>query len=163
MIINLKNKDTLIVDDFKLKCCIGKKGLTKSKKEGDYCTPKGTFTLGTLYYRKDRVNKPSVNFKTKVIKSNMGWCDDPKNKYYNKEVKINNVPQYEKLFRKDNKYDYLLVINYNIKKIIPNNGSAIFIHLTKKYSPTKGCVTLAKKDFLIMLKLINNKTKIKIN
>ena len=35
MLIKLKNKDTLIVDEFKFKCCIGKKGLTKNKKEGD--------------------------------------------------------------------------------------------------------------------------------
>ena len=163
MIISIKNKDTLIVDDFKLKCCIGQNGVKKSKKEGDYCTPKGTFTLGTLYYRKDRVNKPNINFKTKVIKPNMGWCDDPKHKNYNKEIKTKRKLCYEKLFRKDKKYDYCLVINYNVKKIVPYKGSAIFIHLTKDYLPTKGCVALDKKDFLIMLKLIKKNSKIKIS
>ena len=161
MLIHLKNKDTLIVDDFRFKCCIGKNGLKKSKIEGDKCTPKGIFSIGTIYYRKDRVTKPSINLKTKIIKKNMGWCNDPKHKFYNKEIKINKSIRFEKLFRKDNKYDYLIVINYN-NKIIPYKGSAIFLHLTKNYSPTSGCIAVKKKDFLILLKLINKKTKIKI-
>ena len=66
------------------------------------------------------------------------------------------------MYRKDHKYDYLLVINYNIKKTIANKGSAIFIHLTKNYYPTEGCIALKKNDFLILIKLINKKSKIKI-
>ena len=162
MLIHLKNKDKLIFDSFKLKCCIGKKGLKKQKKEGDYSTPKGIFTIGTFYYRKDRVLKLITNLKTKVIKPHMGWCNDSKNKMYNKEIKIDKKISYEKLFRKDHKYDYLLVINYNKKKIIPGKGSAIFIHLTQNYNPTAGCIALKKKDFIILMKLINKKTKIKI-
>ena len=163
MLIRLKNKDKLIIDDFKFKCCIGKNGLKKQKKEGDYSTPKGTFTIGTFYYRKDRVTKPFTNLKTKVIKPNIGWCNDPKNKFYNKEIKIKKSIHCEKLFRQDHKYDYLIVINYNMKKTLPGKGSAIFIHLTKNYYPTAGCIALKKKDLIILLKLINNKTKIIIS
>ena len=163
MLIRLKNKDTLIIDDFKLKCCIGKKGLKKDKIEGDKSTPKGIFTIGKIYYRKDKVDKPSTNLKIKIIKRNMGWCNDPNNKFYNKEIKINKSISAEKLYRKDYKYNYLIVINYNTKKIIPYKGSAIFIHLTNNYNPTAGCIALKKKDLLILLKLINKKTKIKIN
>ena len=162
MLIHLKNKDKLIVDDFKFRCCIGKSGTKKSKIEGDNSTPKGIFTLGTLYYRKDRVKKPVTNLKTKIIKSNLGWCNDPKHIFYNKEIKIQKKIPHEKLYRKDHNYDYLIVINYNIKKTPPNKGSAIFIHLTKNYNPTAGCVALKKKDFLILVKLISKKTKIKI-
>ena len=93
----------------------------------------------------------------------MGWCNDSKSKFYNKEIQINNQKiKHEKLFRKDHSYDYLIVINYNTKKIIPSKGSAIFIHLTKNYKKTAGCIALKKKDFLILTKIINNKTKIKI-
>ena len=162
MLIQLKNKDKLIVDDFKFRCCIGKSGTKKSKIEGDNSTPKGIFTLGTLYYRKDRVKKPVTNLKTKIIKSNLGWCNDPKHIFYNKEIKIQKKIRHEKLYRKDKKYDYFLVINYNIKKTLPNKGSAIFLHLTKNYNQTAGCIALRKNDFLILLKLINKKTKIKI-
>ena len=163
MKITLKNKYTLKIDDFKFKCCIGKNGAKKNKIEGDKCTPKGTYKLGTLYYRKDRVKKPITSLKIKNIKKNMGWCNDSKKKSYNKEIKINKIVSHEKLFRKDHKYDYLIVINYNIKKTIPGKGSAIFIHLTKNYQPTAGCIALKKKDFIILLKLINNKTKIVIS
>ena len=162
MLIHLKNKDKLIVDDFKFRCCIGKSGTKKIKIEGDNATPKGIFTLGTLYYRKDRVKKPVTNLKTKIIKSNLGWCNDPMHMFYNKEIKIQKKIRHEKLYRKDQKYDYFLVINYNIKKTFPNKGSAIFLHLTKNYNQTAGCIALKKNDFLILLKLINKKTKIKI-
>ena len=162
MLIHLKNKDKLIVNDFKFKCCIGKNGTKKSKIEGDNSTPKGIFTLGTLYYRKDRVKKPVTNLKTKIIRSNLGWCNDPRHIFYNKEIEIQKKIHHEKLYRKDQKYDYFLVINYNIKKTLPNRGSAIFLHLTKNYNQTAGCIALKKNDFLILLKLINKKTKIKI-
>ena len=163
MKITLKNKYTLKIDDFEFKCCIGKNGLKKNKIEGDKCTPKGTFKLGTLYYRKDRVNKPTTNLKIKNIKKNMGWCNDSKNKLYNQEIKVNKNIKHEKMFKKDYKYDYLLVIKYNTKKIKPNKGSAIFIHLTKDFKTTAGCIALLQKDFLIMTKLINKKSTIKIN
>jgi L,D-peptidoglycan transpeptidase YkuD (ErfK/YbiS/YcfS/YnhG family) len=162
MLIFLKNKDTLVVDDFKFRCSIGKNGISKNKIEGDKCTPQGIFEIGSLYFRKDKNQKPKTDIKTKIIKKNMGWCDDSRNKLYNKEIIIDKITKHEKLFRSDNTYDYLLVIKYNIKKREPFKGSAIFIHLTKNYKPTAGCIALKKKDFLIMLKLINKKIKIKI-
>ena len=165
MTIIIKNKETLLFDDFKFKCSVGKRGFNKEKKEGDETTPRGLFDLGNIYYRADRVPKPDSKVKKIVIKKNMGWCDDSKSKYYNKIIKIkkNLNIGYEKLFRKDSKYDYLILIKYNYKKIKKNKGSAIFLHLTKNYLPTKGCIALQKKDFLILCKLISKKTKIKIN
>ena len=162
MIIQLKNKDKLIVGGFKFQCCVGKKGLKKHKIEGDKSTPIGIFSLGALYYRSDRVKKPSTALKIIKIKPSMAWCNDPNSKLYNKEISIKKKTSYERLYRKDHKYDYFILINYNKKKTIPFKGSAIFIHLTKNYYPTSGCIALKKKDFLILLKLINKKTKIKI-
>ena len=162
MLLKLKNKEHLIVDEFKFKCSIGKKGLKSKKKEGDNCTPIGVFKIGKVYYRADRVKKPGTILKTKKITKNMGWCDDPYNKNYNKEIILNKKNKGEKLFRKDNVYDILIVIEYNTKKIQPFKGSAIFIHLTKNYSQTKGCIALKKNDLLILLKIIDRKSKIKI-
>tara|TARA_B100001540_G_C15636835_1_gene564781 strand:+ start:332 stop:820 length:489 start_codon:yes stop_codon:yes gene_type:complete len=162
MLIKLKNKDRLIVDDFKFKCSIGKNGVKKHKIEGDKSTPKGTYILGKVYYRSDRVEKPITKLNIRKIKQNMGWCNDSKSKYYNSEILIKKNINYEKLFRKDYKYDYFLEIKYNEKKI-PYKGSAIFIHLTKNFKPTVGCIALKKNDFLIFLKLINKKTRIRIN
>ena len=163
MIILLKNKHTVQIDSFKFKCCIGKNGLTKFKKEGDLKTPRGTFKIEHLYFRKDRIEKPITKLKCIEIKNTLGWCDDVKSKKYNKLIKINNNFSHEKLFRQDHKYDLLIPIKYNFDKIIPGKGSCIFLHLTKNYSPTAGCIALKRKDFLILLKLINKKTKIKIS
>ena len=163
MIIKLKNKDTLILDEFTFKCSIGKNGKIKHKIEGDKCTPKGKFKIGALYYRADRVVKPKTNIKIKIIKKNMAWCTDSKSKFYNKEIILNKKLKHEKLFRRDQKYNYIIVIEYNRKKIIPNKGSAIFLHLTKNYKPTAGCIALKEKDLLILLKIINKKTMIQIN
>ena len=80
MIIFVKNKETLLIDDFKLKCVVGKKGFNKNKKEGDNTTPVGTFELGDIYYRADRIQRPISKLKTITIKKNMGWCDDPESK-----------------------------------------------------------------------------------
>ena len=161
MIIHVKNKNTLIIDDFIFKCCIGKNGINSNKKEGDFSTPKGLFNLKKLYFRKDRIGYPKCKITKKVIKKNMAWCDDPNHKKYNEEVKTNDKKLKEILFRKDYKYNYLISTDYNKKKII-NKGSAIFIHLTNNYKPTAGCIALKKKDFQILLKLIVKKTKIKI-
>ena len=163
MLLKLKNKEYLIADEFKFKCSIGKKGLKLKKKEGDNCTPKGDFKIGKVYYRPDRVNKPETILKTKTITKNMGWCDDPHNKNYNKEIVLNKKNTGEILFRKDNAYDILIVIEYNTNKTKPFKGSAIFIHLTKNYGPTKGCIALKKNDLLVLLKIIKKKSKIKIS
>ena len=118
MLIRLKNKDTLIINDFKFRCCIGKKGIKRNKIEGDKSTPSGTFKLGDVYYRPDRVQKPHTKLKCKKIKKKMGWCNDQFNKFYNKEIQLNKKIKHEKLFRKDYKYNYFIVIHYNYPKAI---------------------------------------------
>ena len=164
MIIVLKNKHTLIIDEFTFSCSIGRKGLTNSKKEGDKRTPKGVFGIENLYFRDDRISKPNTSLKCIPIKKTMGWCDDVRSeKNYNKLIKINNKISHEKLKRKDHKYDLLLPIKYNFNKPVLGLGSCIFLHLTDDYKPTKGCISLKKKDFLIMLKIIKKNSKIKIN
>jgi L,D-peptidoglycan transpeptidase YkuD (ErfK/YbiS/YcfS/YnhG family) len=163
MTILIKNKHTLQIDKFKFRCCIGKNGSTVNKKEGDKKTPKGTFEIEHLYLRKDRKKKPLTLLKCIEIKKNMGWCDDVRFPgKYNKLCKIAKNIKSEKLKRKDSKYDLLIPIKYNFKKPISGLGSCIFIHLTKNYKPTAGCIALKEKDFLIMLKLIKKNSKIKI-
>ena len=162
MKIIIIEKDTLLYDEFKFKCSIGKNGKTTKKIEGDNKTPKGLYTLGPLYYRKDRLPKLSTKLKKIEIMKNFGWCDDVKSKFYNKPIKTNINVRHEKLYRNDKKYDLLIPIEYNSNKPKKNKGSAIFIHLTTNYRKTQGCVAIKEKDMLILLKLINKKTKIKI-
>ena len=165
MIIILKNNESLICDDFKFKCVIGKAGKTTNKIEGDKKTPKGIFTLGDLFYRSDKKNKPQSNLKCIKINKNMGWCDDTRSeKNYNKLIKVSGKTnlKYEKLFRNDSIYDYLIPINYNTNQTSLGKGSAIFIHLTKNYKKTLGCIALKENDFLILAKIIKKNSKIRI-
>ena len=162
--MNIKiKKHLLLYKDYKLKCSIGKSGTIKLKKEGDLATPRGTFKLGLLYYRLERVNLPRCKIKKKIITKNMGWCDDSNSKKYNREIKFPFKGSAEKLYLKGKTYDLLIVIKYNYKPTIKKKGSAIFLHIANKnYSPTKGCVGISKNDFLKILPLITNKTKISI-
>ena len=94
----------------------------------------------------------------------MGWCDDSKSKYYNKKIKLPSKLSHETLYRKDNIYDIVCVINYNINPTLKKKGSAIFLHIAKKsYQKTKGCIALKKEHLIKIICSIKKNTKIKIN
>ena len=157
------NKRFLKYKGHKFRCSIGKSGFNRSKKEGDFTTPIGEFKLGALYFRKDRIKSVKSKLKKKIIKKNMGWCDDTKSKKYNQEISLPFRYGAEKLFKKDSSYDIFINIKYNQNPIKKGKGSAIFLHLTnKKYKPTHGCIAVLKKDLLKILPHINKKTKISI-
>ena len=150
--------------DLKFKCALGKAGVGKKKIEGDNITPKGNFKIIKIYYRKDRLKKLSSKFRLTVITKDMGWCDDPKSRKYNHPIKLPTKYSHEILYRRDNIYDLILVLNYNMKPTIKNKGSAIFIHVAKKnYKKTAGCVALKKADLVLLVKEINKNTKVIIN
>ena len=149
--------------NLELKCTLGKAGVEIKKREGDNITPKGTYKIINIFYRKDRIKKISSKLRLVAITKQMGWCDDPDSKYYNQLIKLPTEYSHEKFFRKDNIYDLVLVLNYNMKPIIKNKGSAIFIHVAKKNKKTAGCIALSKMDLITLIKKIDKKTKIKIN
>ena len=160
MNIKLKGK-YLYYLNYKIKCAIGKNGITKNKQEGDLKTPKGIFKLKKIFYRKDRIKFIKTHLKKKYIKKNIGWCDDPSSKYYNREIKFPFKDSAEKLWRKDNIYDLIIIIDYNLNPTIKNKGSGIFLHICKKnYAPTKGCVAINKKSMMNLLLNIKNNTKL---
>ena len=162
--IIIKKSGYLEYKNLKFRCALGKAGIKKKKKEGDNITPEGTFKIIRVYYRRDKIKNISTLIKKKEIKKKIGWCDDPASSFYNKEIKLPSKFSHEKLYRKDNLYDLILVLNYNINPIIKNKGSAIFIHITRKnYEPTAGCIALKKRDLVELLKKIKKNTKIKIH
>ena len=162
--IIIKKSGYLEYKNLKFRCALGKAGIKNKKKEGDNITPEGTFKIIKVYYRPDKIKNIAISIKKKKIKKNIGWCDDPVSNSYNKEIKLPSRFSHEKLYRKDNLYDLILVLNYNTNPIIKNKGSAIFIHIAKKkYEPTAGCIALKKKDLVELLKKIKKKTKIKIH
>ena len=159
----LINRKYLTFKNYKAKCAIGKRGINYKKKEGDFITPKGIYKINCILYRKDRVGKIQTKLKKIVIRKNMGWCDDPRSKRYNKIIKLPSTFSHEKLYKKENIYDIVLVLNYNMSPIIKNKGSAIFIHISKKkYKKTEGCVALKKIHLLKILKELKKNTLVKI-
>ena len=111
MMIEIKKNGLLKYKDFTCRCSFGKSGIKLKKIEGDNATPKGTFSLGKIYYRKDRIkNIQSKLYKKKIIKG-MGWCHNINSKKYNQESKFLNYFETENLFRKDHKYDIFILIN----------------------------------------------------
>ena len=150
--------------NLKFRCALGKAGIGKKKIEGDNITPKGTFDIVKIYYRIDRVKKIYSKFKLIKITKKLGWCDDPKNEKYNKLIHSSTKYGHEKLYRKDNIYDLILVLNYNMSPIIKNKGSAIFIHVANKnYKKTAGCVALKKSHLIKLISKIEKRTKVIIN
>lgn len=146
------------------RCALGKYGVGKKKKEGDKITPKGTYKIVSIYYRNDRVKKIFSKLKLIKITKDMGWCNDPKNKNYNQLIRLPNKSSHEKLHRKDNIYDIIIVLNYNMHPIIKNKGSAIFIHVVRNHFQfTEGCVALKKEGLLRLISIISRKTKVKIS
>ena len=151
-------------NNLKFRCALGKAGMQGTKREGDNVTPKGTFKIVKIYYRSDRIKKISSKFRPIKITKNMGWCDDPNSKNYNQLIKLPTKYGHEKLYKKNNVYDLIVVLNYNMNPIIKNKGSAIFIHVAKKkYKKTAGCIALKKVHLLNLIKKIEKNTKVIIN
>ena len=162
--IIVKKSGYLKYKNFKFRCALGKKGIGKKIKEGDNITPRGTFKITKIYYRPDKIKKLITFFKKIKIKRNMGWCDDPRSKFYNKQMKIPSKFSHERFYRNDNIYDIIAVLNYNTNPTIKNKGSAIFIHISKNnYKQTAGCVAIKKKNLIKLLKIIKKNTKVKIS
>ena len=162
--IIVRKSGHLIYKNLKYRCAIGKAGIKKKQKEGDNITPKGTFKITRVYYRSDRIKNISTSIKKIKINKNMGWCNDSKSPFYNREIKLPSKFSFEKLYRNDNLYDLLAVLNYNTNPVEKNKGSAIFIHIAKKrFKPTAGCIALRKKDLMSLMKVIKKNSKIKIS
>ena len=157
------NKKFLTYDKYKVKCALGKRGIGKKKKEGDKITPKGRYNIKFLLYRKDRIKKIKTKLKKIIIKKNLGWCDDPSSKNYNKLIYLPAENSHEKLYKSDNSYDIVLVLNYNMSPIKNGKGSAIFIHVAKRnYKKTLGCIAISKIALLKIISEIKKNTIVEI-
>ena len=149
--------------NFLYRCAIGKNGITNSKIEGDKCTPTGIYSIEKIYYREDRLRMPKLDFQTIPINKNFGWCDDIRSKYYNKFIKFPFSYSAEFLYREDDIYNIICIINYNKNPIIKNKGSAIFLHVANTdYSGTVGCLALKQDDLIELLQNIDLDTKINV-
>ena len=131
MHIFIQNKK-LSINGYKVKCAIGKRGIKNKKREGDLITPKGSFKIKYILYRNDRVSNLPTKIKKIKIDKNFGWCNDTRSKSYNKLIKFPFKYRAERLYKRNNTYDIILVLDYNMKPILKNKGSAIFIYIYQR-------------------------------
>lgn len=136
-------------------CALGAGGITNAKREGDRATPAGRWTLRCLYYRPDRMARPHCALPTQALTADDGWCDDPRDAAYNRFVSLPHAAGHERLWRWDGLYDLIVPLGYNDETIVAGAGSAIFLHIARPdFSPTEGCVALARADLLYLLTVI---------
>jgi len=136
----------------KLRCALGRAGISAQKREGDGATPAGSFVLRRLLYRADRIARPATGLPVQAIGAHDGWCDDPADASYNRPVILPYKARAETLWREDGLYDLVVPLGYNDDPVAPGKGSAIFLHVAApRYAPTEGCVALSRADLLEVL------------
>lgn len=156
--------NNLRLDYKEFTCAIGMAGFSSNKKEGDNCTPLGTFPLREVWYRADKMEAPQTSLPLRVITKNDGWCDDVSHADYNKHIILPHPARHEKLWRDDGLYDVVVVIGYNDNPVVVGNGSAIFMHIAKPgYAGTEGCVALKMHDLLELLAHCGQNTQITLS
>jgi L,D-peptidoglycan transpeptidase YkuD (ErfK/YbiS/YcfS/YnhG family) len=146
-----------------MRCAIGRSGFKQNKKEGDGTTPIGRFPLREVFYREDRISKPSCVLPVRAVTPTDGWCDDPADPNYNRLVSLPYTASHENLWREDFLYDLLIVIGYNDAPPIPGAGSAIFMHVARDdYSPTQGCIALKLDDLQFVIGQLTENSHVNI-
>jgi L,D-peptidoglycan transpeptidase YkuD (ErfK/YbiS/YcfS/YnhG family) len=152
MIAEVRGDGTLSWRGMRLRCALGRSGITTEKHEGDGATPAGTLPLRRLLYRADRIAPPPGPLPREPIGAADGWCDDPAHADYNRQVALPHPARHEELSRNDHLYDLVGVLGWNDDPVVRDRGSAIFLHLAREdYAPTEGCVALSLPDLLALL------------
>ncbi len=144
----------------KINCRVGLNGIGWKNREGDRVTPKGVYSLGSLFYREDRIGRIKTSLKKIKIRKNLGWSTDSRDKNYNKLIRTPHRFIHEPLYREDCVYDLLITLNYNSLNIKKYKGSAIFLHCLGKNIYTEGCIAMEKKYLLQLLKTIVPSTRV---
>jgi L,D-peptidoglycan transpeptidase YkuD (ErfK/YbiS/YcfS/YnhG family) len=133
-------------------CALGRSGARAGKREGDGATPIGRFPLRRVFFRPDRLSKPTTAMPVAALSPDTGWCDDPADPQYNRLVRLPYGARHERLWRSDGLYDVIVVVGHNDDPVVPGLGSAIFLHVARPdYRPTEGCVAVALADLLAIL------------
>ena len=143
----------------------GRGGVTVDKREGDGASPQGTFWLIRAFYRPDRiVPPPSTGLPLAPLRPSDGWVDAPPDPQYNRLVKLPYAAHHEEMWRTDGLYDLVVVIGYNTDPVVPDRGSAIFLHCASAdFTPTAGCIAAARDVLLALFPLLGRGSRITIH
>ncbi|WP_420412902.1 L,D-transpeptidase family protein [Roseibium sp.] len=150
-----RTKGVLSCGPITVPCALGRSGVIARKREGDGATPLGSFEVLHVYYRGDRGPRPQSLLPVEALRPNMGWCDDPHHRCYNRSVDLPFAASHEKMWRDDRLYDIVVVLDCNMSPPVKGQGSAIFFHIAREdYRPTEGCVAVSPQHMRLILSKI---------
>ena len=143
---------------------VGRGGISLSKREGDGTTPAGTYPLLVGFYRQDRVAPPHSGLPMRALAPQDAWVDDPADANYNRLVSLPYRARTEPMWRRDEIYDVVVVISYNMNPVVPGAGSAIFLHIARPdFSDTSGCIAVQREVLIDLLPLLGPSSRITIS
>ena len=153
----------LVAGPLTLPVALGRGGIKANKREGDGSTPRGTFRLRRLWWRADRHPRPATRLPARRIHADDGWCEDPRDRRYNRPVKIPPRSNADRLKREDELYDFIIEIDHNTRPRVAGRGSAVFIHVARPgFAPTAGCIALTLGSLRQLLARVGTRTKIMV-
>ena len=144
-------------------CALGRTGSRVRKREGDGASPIGCWPLREAFYRPDRMTRPRTGLPLRALKPNDGWCDDPRDRNYNRPIEHPYPRSAEHLIRSDGLYDLIVVLGYNDAPRIKSRGSAIFLHCAHDgNTPTQGCIAVSRRDLSILMRSLRRSQNLRI-
>ncbi len=145
------------------RCSLGKGGISALKREGDGATPLARMRVLGGYCRTDGVVPRRTALPLQPIGADLGWCDQPSDRNYNRPVPLPYPESHERMRRQDHLYDICIVLDWNIRPRRRNCGSAIFLHLARPgYLPTEGCIALSPRDMARLLPLLSPRSVFRV-
>jgi L,D-peptidoglycan transpeptidase YkuD (ErfK/YbiS/YcfS/YnhG family) len=158
-----RRRGLIVAGPLVMPCALGRSGPTRDKREGDGATPVGRFRALQAFYRPDRMRRPCTLLPLAPIGAADGWCDDPRDRNYNRPVRLPYPAGHERMRRDDGLYDAVLDLAYNRGPIRKGRGSAIFLHCARPgFRPTEGCVAVDPRAIARLMARIGPETRIEI-
>jgi L,D-peptidoglycan transpeptidase YkuD (ErfK/YbiS/YcfS/YnhG family) len=158
-----RSHGVLIAGPLTVPVALGRGGIKANKREGDGATPRGVFRLKRLWWRADRHPRPRTQLPVRRIRSDDGWCEDPRDRHYNRPVRVPKDSTADRLARNDRLYDFIIEIDHNTRPRIAGRGSAVFVHIARDgFGPTAGCVSLKLPSLRHLLARVGPRTRIAI-
>ncbi len=144
-------------------CSLGRSGCRARKREGDGATPIGGWPLSSVLYRDDRMPRPRTPLPARPLRPSDGWCDEPRDRNYNRFVRHPYPASAERLWRQDGLYDIIVILAHNFRPRLRRGGSAIFLHVAGAgYSPTEGCIALQRNHLMALIERTSIKPVLEI-
>lgn len=144
-------------------CALGRSGIAAIKREGDGATPMARMRLISGYFRRDHVARGSTRLSLTAIRADLGWCEVPGDRNYNRPVRMPYGAAHETMRRDDHLYDVCIVLDWNVRRRVQGNGSAIFFHLARPdHTPTQGCVAVSLRVMQRLLPRLTSRTVVDV-